>query len=76
LWQPAQRRVHGCGNLHRGVCTLPLPYNSAVLRRRCGLRAGDQALLAASPGQQLGASLESRRHLDLLPVTWISCRSL
>ena len=30
LWQPAQRRVCGCGNLHRGLCTLPLPYNSAL----------------------------------------------
>src|ERR1700689_3911252 len=30
LWQPAQRRVCGCGNLHRGLCTLPQPYNSAL----------------------------------------------
>jgi pimeloyl-ACP methyl ester carboxylesterase len=29
LWQPAHRRVCGCGNVHSGVCRLPLPYNSA-----------------------------------------------
>src|ERR1700677_5335620 len=28
--QPAQRPVHGCGNLHRGVCRLPLPYHFSL----------------------------------------------
>jgi AbrB family looped-hinge helix DNA binding protein len=39
-----------------GMVTVPArPYIviPAALRRRCGLRAGDQVLLAASPGQDM-----------------------
>ena len=39
-----------------GLVTMPAkPYLviPAALRRRCGLRAGDHVLLAASPGQDM-----------------------
>ena len=42
-----------------GIVTVPVrPYVviPAALRRRCGLRAGDHVLLAASPGQDMLAA--------------------
>jgi hypothetical protein len=35
---------------------MPYVVMPAVLRRRCGLRAGDHVLLAASPGQDMLAA--------------------
>jgi hypothetical protein len=31
LWQPAQTSVCGCGNLHKGVCTLPQPHHFTLV---------------------------------------------